>query len=180
MKNQNKLLKIIISALFLSLAYVLPFLTGQIQQIGSMLCPMHIPVLICGFVCGPMWGLVVGFTAPLLRSLTLGMPTLFPSAVCMAFELATYGAVAGLMYKLFPKKKPYIYGSLLISMITGRIVFGASMYVSIGISGGKYTLSAFLAGAVVDAIPGIILQIILIPILVMVLDNPKILDLKKK
>ena len=164
----------------MSLAYVLPFLTGQIQQIGSMLCPMHIPVMLCGFICGWKWGLLVGLVAPILRSLTLGMPMFFPMAICMAFELATYGAVAGLMYKLFPKKKPYIYGSLLISMITGRIVFGASMYVSIGISGGKYTLSAFLAGAVVDAIPGIILQIILIPILVMVLDNPKILDLKKK
>lgn len=78
MKKHNQLLKMILSALFLALAYVLPFLTGQIPQIGSMLCPMHIPVLLCGFICGWPWGLVVGFISPLFRSLTtLGMPPAF-------------------------------------------------------------------------------------------------------
>lgn len=180
MKNQNKLLKIIISALFLSLAYVLPFLTGQIQQIGSMLCPMHIPVLICGFVCGPMWGLVVGFTAPLLRSLTLGMPTLFPSAVCMAFELASYGCIAGVMHKILPKKRLYIYISLITSMLIGRGVWGVSMLTLLKISGGKFTYAAFWAGAFTKAIPGIILQIILIPIIVMILEKQKIIHIGKK
>ena len=83
MKKTN-LVKMILSALCLALAYVLPFLTGQIPEIGAMLCPLHIPVLLCGFVCGPAWGAAVGFIAPLLRSLTLGMPPLFPTAVCMA------------------------------------------------------------------------------------------------
>jgi thiamine transporter ThiT len=87
MKNREKILKIVFSAMFLALCYVLPFLTGQIPEIGSMLCPMHIPVLLCGFVCGWPWGLVVGITAPLLRSFTLSMPPLFPTAICMAFEL---------------------------------------------------------------------------------------------
>ena len=179
MKNHNKLLKMILAALFLALAYVLPFLTGQIQQIGSMLCPMHIPVLLCGFICGPVWGVNVGFIAPLFRSLTLGMPMLFPQAVCMALELATYGAVAGLMHKLLPKKKPLIYCSLLVAMIAGRLVWGAAMFVCVGATGGSFTLAAFLAGAVTNAIPGIIVQILLVPILVMVLDNPKILRLEK-
>ena len=178
MKKRNKLLKMIISAMFLALAYVMPFLTGQIPEIGSMLCPMHLPVLLCGFICGPVWGVVVGFIAPLFRSLTLGMPPLFPTAVCMALELATYGAIAGLMHKMLPKKNPYIYCSLLTAMIAGRIVWGMAMLVCMGINGGAFTISAFLAGAVINAIPGIIVQIVLIPLIVMVLDNPKVLKLQ--
>ncbi len=179
MKNHIKLLKVILSALFLAIAYVLPFLTGQIPEIGSMLCPMHLPVLLCGFLCGWPWGLAVGFIAPLFRSLTLGMPPLFPTAVCMAFEVAAYGAVAGLMHKLLPRKKPYIYCSLLIAMVAGRLVWGTAMYICMGISGGSFTFAAFLAGAVTNAIPGIIVQLVLVPVLVMVLDNPKIIDLRE-
>lgn len=171
MKKNDNLLKMILSALFLALAYVLPFLTGQIPEIGSMLCPMHIPVLLCGFVCGWPWGLAVGFIAPLFRSLTLGMPTLFPKALCMAFELAAYGLVAGLMHKILPRKKPFIYISLVVAMLVGRLVWGAAMFVCMGIGGNAFTFSAFAAGAFANAIPGIILQIILIPILVMVTDN---------
>ena len=177
MKN-NKILKMVLAALFLALAYVLPFLTGQIPEIGSMLCPMHLPVLLCGFICGWPWGLVVGAVAPIFRSLTLGMPPLFPTALCMAFELAAYGAIAGLMHKILPKKKPYIYCSLFVAMIVGRLVWGAAMFLFLGINGGTFTFAAFLAGAITNAIPGIIAQIILIPILVMVLDNNKIFKFK--
>ena len=106
MKKRNNLLKMILAALFLALAYVMPFLTGQIPKLGSMLCPMHIPILLCGFICGWQWGLVIGLRAPLMRSLTLGMPPLFPVAVCMAAELAAYGAFSGLMHRALPKKKP--------------------------------------------------------------------------
>ena len=173
MKNQRTL-KMILAALFLALAYVMPFLTGQIPEVGSMLCPMHLPVLLCGFICGPLWGLIVGLVAPLLRSLTLGAPTLFPKAVCMAFELAAYGAITGIMHKLLPRKKPYIYCSLLSAMIAGRVVWGVAMFIFLGISGGSFTLSAFVAGAITNAVPGIIIQIVLVPILVMLLDNPKI------
>ena len=161
------------AAMFLAITYVLPFFTGQIQQIGNMLCPMHIPVLLCGFICGGRWGLFVGFAAPLLRSIILGMPLLFPAAICMAFELATYGAMAGFLYKILPKKKISIYAALLCSMISGRILWGIVMYICMGISGGQFGFSAFLAGAVTNAIPGIILQIILVPILVMVLNKVK-------
>ena len=175
MRTREKLLKMTFSALFLALAYIMPFLTGQIPEIGSMLCPMHLPVLLCGFICGWPWGLAVGLIAPLFRSLTLGMPPLFPSAFCMAFELAAYGAVAGFMHKLLPKKKPYIYCSLITAMLVGRIVWGIMMYICTGIRGESFTLAAFLSGALINAVPGIIVQIILIPILVMVLDNPKVL-----
>lgn len=173
--KENKLFKPVLSALFLALAYVMPFLTGQVPEIGSMLCPLHIPVILCGFVCGWPWGLTVGFIAPLFRSLTLGMPPLFPTAVCMAFELAAYGAVAGLMHRILPRKKAYIYCSLLTSMIIGRLVWGVAMYVALGINGSSFTLAAFVAGAFTNAVPGIIVQIVLIPILVMIIDNQKII-----
>ena len=177
--NRGKLLKMIYAALFLALAYVMPFLTGQIPEIGAKLSPMHIPVLICGFICSWQWGLAVGFTAPLLRSFILGMPPLFPTAVCMALELASYGAAAGLLHRLLPNKKPYIYLSLVVSMIIGRLVWGCAMLVCTGIKGGSFTLAAFFSGAVINALPGIIVQIIIIPIIVMALDNPKITGLRE-
>lgn len=177
--KHNHLQKMTLAALFLALAYIMPFLTGQIPEIGSMLCPLHIPVLLCGFICGWPWGLVVGFVAPLFRSFTLGMPPMFPTAVCMAFELAAYGAVAGAFHKTLPRKKAFIYVSLFAAMVIGRIVWGAAMFVCMGINGGSFTMAAFFAGAVTNAIPGIVLQIVLIPLLVMILDNPKVLNLRE-
>lgn len=171
MKKQNPVIKLTLAAMFLALCYVLPFLTGQIPDIGAMLCPMHIPVLLCGFLCGWPWGLAVGFCAPLLRSLTLGMPPLFPTAVCMAFELATYGAISGLCKSLLPKKNIYTCISLIISMITGRLVWGCAMLVCTNINGSGFGLAAFFAGAVTNAIPGIILQLILVPIIVMAIEK---------
>ena len=180
MKHKNKILKMVFAALFLALACVIPELTMRIPRLGAMLCPMHIPVLLCGFICGWYWGLPVGLVAPLLRSLLTGgvAPALFPNAICMAFELAAYGTIAGLMHKLLPRKKPYIYCSLLVAMIVGRIVWGASMFICLSASGSAFTFAAFIAGAFTNAIPGIIIQIVLVPIIVMILDNPKILNLR--
>ena len=175
MNNSNKLFKLVLSSLFLALAYVMPFLTGQIPQVGSMLCPMHIPVLLCGFICGWSWGLGVGFIAPLFRSLTLGMPPLFPTAICMAFELAAYGFVVGLMHKLLPNKKPFIYFSLISAMVIGRVVWGVAMVTALGLNGGTFTFEAFIAGAITNAVPGIILQIILVPFVVILLESSQIL-----
>ena len=163
--------KLILSALFLAMAMVLPFLTGQIPEVGSMLCPMHIPALLCGFFCGWPWGLMVGFVAPLLRSVTFGMPPMFPVAICMAFELATYGAVAGALYQKLPKKKSSIYAALLVAMVVGRLVWGAAQFVCTGLDPAAFGFAAFWAGAVTSAIPGIIVQIILIPLLVMALEK---------
>ncbi len=179
MKTHEKTVRMILAAFFLALAYVLPFLTGQIPEIGSMLCPMHLPVLLCGFLCGGPWGLAVGLVAPLLRSLTLGMPPLYPTALCMALELATYGAVAGWMHRQLPRKKPYVYASLLVAMLAGRLVWGGAMLVCLGVEGERFLPAAFLAGAVTNAIPGILLQILLIPLLVMFLEHPRILPMKK-
>ncbi len=169
-------MKMTLAAFFLSMAYVLPFITGQIPEIGSMLCPMHIPVLLCGFFCGPVWGFVVGIAAPLIRSLTLTMPPLYPTAFCMAFELAAYGGLSGFMYKLLPRKKIYIYSSLLIAMTAGRMIWGIVMYLCMTIGGNSFTFSAFLTAAVANALPGIIIQIALIPPAVMLLEKTNLFE----
>ncbi len=176
--KRNSLIKMILAAFFLALAYVMPFVTGQIPEIGAMLCPLHIPVLLCGFICGWSWGLAVGFIAPLLRSSMLGMPPLFPTALCMAFELATYGLVAGLMHKFLPRKKLFIYVSLLAAMLAGRMVWGVAMFICLGATGGAFTFTAFIAGAFTNAIPGILVQIMLIPVLVMALEHPKLMKFR--
>lgn len=163
--------KLTYAALFLALALVLPFLTGQIPQIGSALSPMHIPVLLCGFLVGWPWGLAVGFIAPLLRSVIFGMPVMVPGAVTMAFELAVYGLVSGLLYRLLPKKKWSIYVTLIVAMLAGRVVWGIARLIIAGLSGNSFTWALFLAGAFTNAIPGIILHIVLIPVIVMVLER---------
>ena len=178
MKSRKQLLNLAFAGVFLALAYVMPFLTGQIPEIGSMLCPMHIPVLLCGFVCGATYGLVVGLVAPLFRSVTLGMPPLFPISTAMAFELAIYGLMAGLLYKYLPKKKHFIYTSLLGAMVAGRIVWGAVMFCIMGFNTASFGFAAFWTGAVVNAIPGIIAQIIIIPALIMILEKAKLMPNK--
>ena len=121
MKNENtknkNMKNLVNAALCLDLCMVLPFLTGQIPQIGSALSPMHIPVLLCGFICGWPYGLAVGFLAPLLRFMLFGMPPIFPTGIAMAFELASYGVATGLLYKKLPKTIPNIYISLIVSML---------------------------------------------------------------
>ena len=169
--RKNEIKKLTLSAMFLAMAFIMPFLTGQIPQIGSMLCPMHIPVLLCGFFCGAPWGIGVGFIAPLLRSITLGMPPMFPKAICMAFELATYGFIAGFLYNKLPKKKINVYVSLISAMVIGRLVWGFVMFGCMGFDISQFGLSAFLAGAVLNAIPGIVIQIIFIPIVVIALEK---------
>ena len=171
MRNSLRVRRLTYAALFLAIALVLPFITGQIPQIGAMLSPMHIPVLLCGFMCGWPWGMAVGFIAPLLRSVMFGMPTMFPGAVAMAFELAVYGGMAGFLRQKLPRKKGITYAVLLISMIAGRIVWGAARVILAGLSGSTFTWALFLAGAITNAIPGIILQLVLIPILVVVMER---------
>ena len=171
MKNQKSIQNLTLSAMFLALAFVLPFITGQIPKIGAMLCPMHIPVILCGFVCGGPWGLVVGFAAPLLRSFIVGMHTLFPKAVAMAFELATYGLMSGILYKALPKKRGSIYLSLIISMIAGRLVWGFVQLCCVSFNVSAFGISAFWAGAVANAVPGIIIQLIFIPLIIMTVQK---------
>lgn len=153
------------AALLLTLGLVLPFLTGQIPQFGSMLLPMHLPVLLCGFVCSWPWGLAVGAVTPLLRSLLFAMPPMFPTALAMAFELAAYGCCTGLLYRRLPRNTPMLYVALVVSMLVGRIVWAAATYCITG----AMSMQAFLAGAFLNAWPGIIAQLLLVPPLVLAL-----------
>ena len=169
--NSLQVRRLTYAALYLAIAMVLPFVTGQIPEIGSMLCPMHIPALLCGFMCGWPWGMAVGFIAPLLRSAVFGMPPMFPGAVSMAFELAAYGGIAGLFYRLLPKKTWITYAVLVISMVMGRVIWGAVRVALAGLTGSSFTWALFLAGAFTNAVPGIIMHLILIPVLVIAMDR---------
>lgn len=162
---------LVFSAVCLALCMLLPLLTGQLQQLGNALCPMHIPVLICGFIAGPWYAAAVGAIAPLLRFLIFGMPPIFPIGIAMCFELAAYGAVSGFLYKLLPKKTLNIYASLIAAMLAGRVVWGIVRAVLSGASGSPFTWQAFLAGGFINAVPGIILHILLIPVIVMALER---------
>ena len=174
MKNIQKL---VLAAMFLAIGHILPFFTGQIPQIGKMLLPMHIPVLLCGFICGWQYGLVVGFILPLMRSMIFSMPLMFPTAVCMAFELAAYGAVAGLLYgRVHRRNIVSAYGCLLAAMVCGRIVAAVAKIFCLGVGTDGYTLQAFYTGSFLNAIPGIILQLVVIPVLVVALDREKVAE----
>jgi len=170
-KNKILIQNITLSAMFIAIALLLPFLTGQIPSVGRMLLPMHIPVMLCGFICGWQWGLAVGFVSPLLRSLIIGMPQMVPTAAAMAFELSAYGLVCGIMRRLLPKKVPYLYLDLIISMLVGRIIWGIAMACITGISGTDFGFKAFISGAFSTALPGIALQLVIIPPIVMAVDR---------
>ena len=169
--TRTPVLLLVTAAICLALCMVLPFLTGQIPEIGSALCPMHIPVLLCGFLCGPAYAAAVGAIAPLLRFALFGMPPIFPTGVAMCFELAAYGFISGWLYRRLPRSRASIYGALIAAMLAGRVVWGAVRAVLSVVGASPFTWAAFLSGAFTTAIPGIIVHIVLIPILVMALER---------
>ena len=175
MKTENRSAQVqnlALAALFMAAGLVLPFLTGQIPQIGSMLLPMHLPVLLCGLVCGWQYGALVGAVLPLVRYLLFGMPPVFPTGVAMCFELAAYGFLAGWLYAHSRWKcVKALYACLIPAMIGGRLVWGVVEVVLLGLTGSAFTWSAFLAGAVLNAVPGIILQLVFIPAFMVALDR---------
>ena len=174
--QQNHIKNLVLSALCLAIAMYLPFLTGQIQTIGNMLCPMHLTVFMSPYMCGWKWAAAVGFVSPFIRYSAFGMPPIMPVGIGMAFEMLTYGLVAGILYKVLPKKTVNIYVSLIISMIAGRIVWGITRLVIAGVVADQFTWQMFVSGAVLTAVPGIILHIILIPIIVIALKKAKLID----
>ena len=175
MKSSHSSLRdLVLAALFLSLGLMLPFLTAQIPEIGSMLLPMHIPVLLCGFVLGWKWGLAVGLITPLFRTLLFSMPPLL-TAIPMAAELAAYGLLSGLLYRLLPRKALSVYISLLLAMLGGRLVWGAARFLMF-LFGTEFSFSLFLSGAFTGALPGILLQLVIIPPLVLTLHKFKIME----
>ena len=175
-KHTSPARSIVLAALFLALAFVLPMVTGHVPQVGNMLCPMHFPILLCGFVLGGPWGLAVGFAAPLLRSVLFGMPPMFPIAIAMAFELAAYGLVSGVLWHKVKHTVPMMYASLVTAMVAGRLVWGAVRFVLAGLTGSSFPFSAFLSGALLTAVPGIVAQLVLIPLILVALQKAKVMD----
>lgn len=172
-KMRNNTGKIILAAFFLALGIVLPFLTMQIPSIGNMLLPMHIPVLLCGFICGAPYGAAVGFILPLLRSILFGVPVMIPNALAMSVELLCYGMFSGCLYKLLKHKKCGIYVSLISAMLIGRIAWGITSFFLFKILGNEFTWMIFATQAFVNAIPGIVIQLILIPAIIVSLGKIK-------
>ena len=162
---------LVTAAMMLALGLILPFFTGQIPQIGGMLCPMHLPVLLCGFLCGWKYGLVVGFVLPLLRSALFGAPPLY-TAIAMAFELAAYGFLSGFLYARSRWQCVVaLYRCLIAAMVGGRVVWAAARVILSGVSGQAFTWQMFLSGALLTAIPGIVLQLVFIPAVMVALDR---------
>ncbi len=178
--KKNELKNLVVAAMLLAVGLVLPFFTGQIQQIGNMLLPMHFPVILCGFICGWKYGLGVGFILPVLRSALFSMPVMYPNAFAMAFELAAYGFFAGF---LFSHAKwqclKSLYRCLITSMLLGRAVWGIVMVLILGLGVEGFTLTAFFTSAFTKAIPGIIAQLILIPAIMLALHKTHFMEFKK-
>jgi|LSQX01.3.fsa_nt_gb riboflavin transporter FmnP len=174
--NKTSTRNLVLAGLFIALGIVLPQFIGHIGELGQRLLPMHIPVLLAGFVCGWPYGLVVGFITPILKSVITAMPLMFPGAIAMSFELAAYGLLTGLLYKLFPKKDVYVIPALLISMLVGRIVWGIASLILLGLSGQPFTWQIFISNAFIKGIPGIVIQIIIIPIIVIALKRAGLVE----
>ena len=166
--------KLAFAAACLALCMVLPFLTGQIPEVGSKLSPMHVPVFLCGFLGGWPLAMLVGLIAPPLRFLLFGMPPIFPTGVSMMVELAVYGAAAGLMYAKLPRKMSSMYVALIVSMLLGRVAWGAMRYLLMAF-GSSFSFQAFLAGAFLDAWPGILCHLIIIPPVVRAIQKTGVL-----
>ena len=173
MKMPTKTKRTVICGLCIALCYVLPIAFHSIG-LGSVLSPMHIPVLLCGIVCGPLYGLACGVVGPVLSSLLSGMPPAM-ALIWMVPELAIYGLVAGLLMRCLPVKHFYgkVYAALAIAMVAGRVAGGiASALFHLG-TAGSYTLSMFVSSYIVGSLPGIAAHLILVPVLVFTLVKTK-------
>lgn len=168
--------KLTLSAMFIAIGILLPMVTANIPEIGMALLPMHLPVLLAGLIVGAKHALLIGAIVPIARYFIFGMPVLFPMGASMALELATYGLVIGIIYGMFLNRNIVtLYTSLVIAMLAGRIVWGVSMAIFMGIQGGSFSMEAFVTGAFVTAIPGIILQLVLIPIVMIALKKARLI-----
>ncbi|MBQ2774960.1 MAG: ECF transporter S component [Clostridia bacterium] len=185
MKNTVAIKKIVITAFCIALCVILPLAFHTVHNAGKVFCPMHIPVLLCGLICGWPFGMLCGFVGPLLSSLITGMPlmSLLPS---MMLELAVYGAVTGFLMKVVHTKSTYVnlYISLISAMLSGRLVSGIAN--ALIFSAGSYSFDAWITASFVTSLPGLIIQLAIIPTIVVTLKKAHLipekqsLDFKKK
>ncbi len=166
--------RLILAALCVALGVVLPIVFHSIANAGSIFLPMHIPVLLCGLICGWPFGLACGIATPLLSSLITGMPPVafLPSMLC---ELAVYGLVSGLLMRWIKTKRLVLdlYLSLIGAMLAGRLVFG--LLNALVFRAGAYSLPVWTAAAFVTALPGIVIQLVIVPMLVLALKKAKLI-----
>ena len=163
----TKTKRMILAALFFALGLVLPTAFHMIGA-GTVFLPMHIPVLLCGLICGWEYGGVCGLLVPLVSSLLTGMPPIFPTAPAMMLELCAYGILTDLLYR---RLRAPLYPALIGAMLGGRVVSGLANALFLGIAGQPYGLSAFVAASFVTALPGIVLQLVFVPLLVVALQK---------
>jgi len=172
---KKTLYKSVNTAICIALCIVLPFAFHTIPNGGTLFSPMHLPVLLCGIVCGPQYGLLCGLLGPLLSSFITGMPVMayLPT---MMIELAIYGFVSGFMMLLVHTERQLadLYISLLSAMLSGRIITG--LIRAFIFTPGAYTLKAWAIGYFVSCIPAIIIQLLLIPILYLALQKAGFAD----
>ena len=156
----------VLAGLFLALGVVLPSITGSIKEIGDSLLPLHLVVMLCGVICGWPYAATIGAVLPFLRAAFFGMPPLYPNAVWMSLELITYGFVIGFLFSLRKKySRAWLLVCLVCSMLAGRVVWGIAKAILLGVADKPFGFEAFLIGGFVDAVPGIILQFILVPLI---------------
>ena len=173
----NTTKRLVLSGLFFAIGLLLPMITGQLPTIGRMLLPMHIPVLLCGFICSWQYGLVVGLLLPVTRFFLFTTPNLFPDALAMTFELGAYGLLAGLVWSLTRRKNiGTVYLALAIAMLGGRVIYGLAKQMVMGLTDAPFTWEIFLAKAFVDAVPGIVLQLVFIPGILLVLGRSRFIE----
>ncbi len=172
-KTKKYVWELVISALCVALGIVLPVAFHGIPNAGSILLPMHIPVLLCGLLCGPAYGLACGILTPLLSSLITTMPpiAMLPAMIC---ELAVYGLTAGLLILLVRtgSQVANVYISLVGAMLIGRVVYG--IVNALVFRAGEYSLQVWLTASFVTALPGIIIQLVLLPLVVLALRKAKL------
>ncbi|MGH4051492.1 MAG: ECF transporter S component [Clostridium sp.] len=161
----NEMIK---ASFFIALGLVIPIMFHHLNMGGQIFLPMHIPVLLCGCILGKKYGAIIGFMTPLLNSMLTGMPPIYPTALSMALELATYGFISGYFYK---SKNVNIILSLLIAMLLGRFVSGTANFLLLSMTGKPYAFKMFITASFVTPILGIILQLIFIPTIVKSLDK---------
>lgn len=155
--------ELVCSGLLLALGILLPMIFHSLGIMGKVFLPMHIPVLIGGFLLNPWSAFILGVITPLLSGAITGMPVLFPMAIIMAFELGVYGLIASLTTRKFNFST---IPSLIISMAAGRITAGFAVFILANTFGLKMNPIVFLKGAVTTGLPGIIIQLIFIPTLI--------------
>lgn len=177
MKKKLSVKDLCICAICIALCYVLPVALHGLG-LGSVLSPLHLPVLLCGLVCGGVYGLICGIAGPILSSVLSGMPPA-TALVSMLPELVTYGLVAGLLMKRVRTGKLYLdlYAALIPAMVLGRIVGGVAkaIFYAVMATGEVLTLGIWVSSYFVGTFPGIVVQLILLPILVLALIKARII-----